>query len=113
VLDRQPEAKCHRFILLVERESHKSCKEAGYNIFTGLTQGTVKVLRNPEKGPKRKKGPQRAQDPQDLSPGGDRLGINGAIHTAPAAAIEVLLGLHRLHLQVGGCLLHLSTETQI
>jgi hypothetical protein len=50
VLDRQPELKGQRLILLVDWDSHTVIKETGYKIFTGLTQGTIKVLRYPEAG---------------------------------------------------------------
>jgi hypothetical protein len=53
VLDRQPEPKGQRLILLIDRDSLTVIKGTGYKIFTGLTQGTVKVLRDPEAGPQK------------------------------------------------------------
>jgi hypothetical protein len=44
VLDSQPEPKDQRLILLIDRDSLTVIKETGYKIFTGLPQGTVKVL---------------------------------------------------------------------
>jgi hypothetical protein len=55
VQDRQPELKGQRLIL-TDRESHAAVRETGYKIFTGLIQGTVKVLRYPEAGPKQEEG---------------------------------------------------------
>jgi hypothetical protein len=51
VLDRLPEPKSPRLILLIYWDSLTVIKETGYKIFTGLTQGTIKVLRDPEAGP--------------------------------------------------------------
>jgi hypothetical protein len=56
VLDRQPELKGQRLILLIDRDSFKTIKVMGYKIFTRLTQGTVKVLRDPEEAPKQEEG---------------------------------------------------------
>jgi hypothetical protein len=50
VLDTQPELKGQRLILLIDRDSLTVIKETGYKIFTGLAQGTIKVLRDPEAG---------------------------------------------------------------
>jgi hypothetical protein len=50
VLDRQPEPKGQRLILLIDWDSLRVMKETRYKIFTGLTQGTVKVLRDPAAG---------------------------------------------------------------
>jgi hypothetical protein len=56
VLDRQPEPKGRRLILLIDWGSLKTIKGMGYKIFTGLTQGIVKVLRDPEEAPKQEEG---------------------------------------------------------
>jgi hypothetical protein len=37
-----------RLILFIDRDSYISIKRTGHRIFTGLSQGTVKVLRDPE-----------------------------------------------------------------
>jgi hypothetical protein len=49
ILDRQPEPKSQR-LLLTDRDSHTAIKGTENKIFTlqGLSQGIVKVLRNPE-----------------------------------------------------------------
>jgi hypothetical protein len=52
-LVRQPEPKGQRLILLIDRDSFTVIKGTGYKIFTGLTQGMVKVLRDPEGGPQK------------------------------------------------------------
>jgi hypothetical protein len=56
VLDRQPELKGQKLILLIDWDSHTAIKETGYDVFTRLTQGTVKVLRDPEAGPQEEEG---------------------------------------------------------
>jgi hypothetical protein len=48
VLDKQPEPKGQRLILHIDRGSYTSIKSTGHRLFTGLSQGTVKVLRDPE-----------------------------------------------------------------
>jgi hypothetical protein len=48
VLDKQSEPKGQRLILHIDWDSYTSIKRTGHKIFTGLTQGTVKVLRDPE-----------------------------------------------------------------
>jgi hypothetical protein len=48
VLDKQSEPKGQRLILHIDRESYTSIKRTGHRIFTGLSQGTVKVLKDPE-----------------------------------------------------------------
>jgi hypothetical protein len=48
VLDKQPEPKGHRLILLVDRDSAKAIKDAGHRVFTGLSEGVFKVLHDPE-----------------------------------------------------------------
>jgi hypothetical protein len=50
VLDRLPELKDQRLILLTEWDSFKN--NQGDKISTGLTQGTIKVLSDPEAGSK-------------------------------------------------------------
>jgi hypothetical protein len=52
VLDRLPQLRGQRLILLIDRDSLKIVKETSYKIFTGLTQGTIKILSDPEAGPK-------------------------------------------------------------
>jgi hypothetical protein len=47
-LYRQSETKGHRLILRIDRDSLVAIKNTGYRIFTGLSQGTVKVLKDPE-----------------------------------------------------------------
>jgi hypothetical protein len=48
VLDRQPEPQGQRLILHIDWYFHEAVKETGYKIFTGLTQGTIKIQRDPE-----------------------------------------------------------------
>jgi hypothetical protein len=48
VLNKQPEPKGLRLILLIDRDSYTYIKRTEHRIFTGLSQGTVKVLRDPE-----------------------------------------------------------------
>jgi hypothetical protein len=48
ILDKQSEPKGQRLILHIDRDSYTSIKRIGHRIFTGLSQGTVKVLRDPE-----------------------------------------------------------------
>jgi hypothetical protein len=48
VLNKQPEPKGLRLILFIDRDSYTCIRRTGHRIFTGLTQGTVKVLRDPE-----------------------------------------------------------------
>jgi hypothetical protein len=48
VLYRQSEPKGHRLILRIDRDSLVAIKSTGYRIFTGLSHGTVKVLKDPE-----------------------------------------------------------------
>jgi hypothetical protein len=48
VLNKQPEPKGLRLILLIDRDSYTCIRRTGHRIFTGLSQGTVKVLRDPE-----------------------------------------------------------------
>jgi hypothetical protein len=47
-LNKQSEPKGHRFILHIDWDSLAVIKSTGYKIFTGLSQGTVKVLKDPE-----------------------------------------------------------------
>jgi hypothetical protein len=47
VLDKQSEPKGHRLILHIDRDSLVAIKSTGYKTFTGLSQGTVKVLKDP------------------------------------------------------------------
>jgi hypothetical protein len=48
ILNRQPEPRGVRLILLIDRNSLSAIKSAGYKIFTGLSQGTVKVMEDPK-----------------------------------------------------------------
>jgi hypothetical protein len=48
VLNKQPEPKGLRLILFIDRDSYASIRRTGHRIFTGLSQGTVKVPRDPE-----------------------------------------------------------------
>jgi hypothetical protein len=48
VLDKQPDPKGQRLILLVDRDSTKGIKETGYRVFTGLSERISKVLHDPE-----------------------------------------------------------------
>jgi hypothetical protein len=48
VLNKQPEPKGLRLILFIDQDSYTSIRRTGHRIFTGLSQGTVKVLRDPE-----------------------------------------------------------------
>jgi hypothetical protein len=66
-LVRQPEPKGQRLILLIDRDSLTAIKGMGYKIFTGLTQGTVKVLRDPEVG--RQKEQATAPSPASMESG--------------------------------------------
>jgi hypothetical protein len=43
-----PQPNGQRLILLIDWDSHTIIKETRNNIFTGPSQGTVKVLRDPE-----------------------------------------------------------------
>jgi hypothetical protein len=48
VLGRQSEPKGQRFFLHIDRDSLETIQKTGYKIFTGLSQGIVKVLKDPE-----------------------------------------------------------------
>jgi hypothetical protein len=48
VLNKQPEPKGLKLILFTDRDSYTRIRRTGHRIFTGLSQGTVKVLRDPE-----------------------------------------------------------------
>lgn len=48
VLDRQSEPKGQRLIMHIDRDSLVTIRSTGYKIFTGFSQGTVKVLKDPE-----------------------------------------------------------------
>jgi hypothetical protein len=47
-LDKQSEPKGLRFILLINRDSYNIIKRTGYKILTGLLEGMIKVLHDPE-----------------------------------------------------------------
>jgi hypothetical protein len=53
LLDRQPEPKSQRLILLIDL---KTSMKTGTYIFIGLIQGTVKILRDAEERPKQEEG---------------------------------------------------------
>jgi hypothetical protein len=44
----QSEPKGQRLILFIDRDSYTTIQRTGHRIFTGLSQGTVKVLKDPE-----------------------------------------------------------------
>jgi hypothetical protein len=48
ILEKQSESKGQRLILHIDRDSFLAIKRTGYKIFTGLSQGTVMVLKDPE-----------------------------------------------------------------
>jgi hypothetical protein len=48
VLNRQSEPKGQRLILHIDRDSLIAIRSTGYKIFTGLWQGTLNVLKDPE-----------------------------------------------------------------
>jgi hypothetical protein len=48
IMDKQSAPKDHRVILHIDLHSFVSIKITGYKIFTGLSYGTVKVLKDPE-----------------------------------------------------------------
>jgi hypothetical protein len=48
VLNKQPEPKGLRLILFIDRDSYATIRRTGHRIFTGLSQGTVKVPRDPK-----------------------------------------------------------------
>jgi hypothetical protein len=47
MLGRQSEPKGQRLILHIDRDSLVTIQKTGYKTFTGLSQGTVKVMRDP------------------------------------------------------------------
>jgi hypothetical protein len=49
ILDKQPEPKGQRFILLIDRDFLSVIKRTGYKIFTGRSRGTVKILKHNHK----------------------------------------------------------------
>jgi hypothetical protein len=48
VLNKQSESKGQRLILFIDRDSYTTIQRTGIKIYTGLSQGTVKVLNDPE-----------------------------------------------------------------
>jgi hypothetical protein len=48
VVNKQSEPKGQRLILHIDRDSYTSIKRTGHSIFTGLSQGTAKILKDPE-----------------------------------------------------------------
>jgi hypothetical protein len=71
VLVSQPEFKGHRLILLIDRESLTAIKGTDYKIFTGLTQGTVKVLKDPEAGPQKEQATATGLESTESGSGGE------------------------------------------
>jgi hypothetical protein len=71
VLVRQPELKGQRLILLIDWDSLTAIKGTGYKIFRGLTQGTVKVLRDPEAGPQKEQATATSPESMESDPGGE------------------------------------------
>jgi hypothetical protein len=69
VLGRQSEPKGQRLILHIDRDSLAAIQKTRYKIFTGLSQGTVKVLKDPEV-PKEEKAP-KSTSSKSGSEGGD------------------------------------------
>jgi hypothetical protein len=49
-LDNASEPIGQRLVLLIDWESFTAVKETGFNIFTGLLQRTIKVLKDPKGG---------------------------------------------------------------
>jgi hypothetical protein len=47
ILHKQPELKGQRLIMLIDQDSLSAIKMTGYKIFTGLSQGVVKVMEDP------------------------------------------------------------------
>jgi hypothetical protein len=47
-MGRQSEPKGHRLILNIDRDSHVAIQKTEYKIFTGLSQETVQILKDPE-----------------------------------------------------------------
>jgi hypothetical protein len=47
-LDKQPDPKGQRLILLIDRDSYNTIKRTRYKILTGLSEGMIKVLHDPE-----------------------------------------------------------------
>jgi hypothetical protein len=73
VLDKQSEPKDQRLILFIDRDSYATIKRTGHKIFTGLSQETVKVLKDPEAQHKQDAMPDTAS-PKSFSEGeGDDL----------------------------------------
>jgi hypothetical protein len=60
VLNSKPELTGNGLIFLIDRDCHKILKKTVHKIFLGLTQGSVKVLRDPEEGPKQEEGAARS-----------------------------------------------------
>jgi hypothetical protein len=48
VLDKQSESKGQRLILFIDHDSYTTIQRTGNEIYTGLSQGNVKVLNDPE-----------------------------------------------------------------
>jgi hypothetical protein len=48
ILDKQPEPKGQRPILLIDWDPFSAIKRTRHKIYTGLSQGTVKILKDPE-----------------------------------------------------------------
>jgi hypothetical protein len=66
----QPEPKGQRLILHIDRDSLVTIRKTGNKIFTGLSQGIVKVLKDPEM---QKRGVHRAVHPRNRPLGGREM----------------------------------------
>jgi hypothetical protein len=62
-------------MLMIDRDSHLSIKETRYKIFTGPTQGTVKVQRDPEARPQQKEGATTSPASTKSVSGGEQAAI--------------------------------------
>jgi hypothetical protein len=71
VLVNQPEHKGQRLIPLIDRESLTAIKGTGYKIYAGLTQGTVKVLKDPEVGPQKEQVTAETPESTESGSGGE------------------------------------------
>jgi hypothetical protein len=71
VLGRKSEPKGQRLFLHIDRDSLMTIQKTGYKIFTGLSQGIVKVLKDPEMQ-KEGGGPSIASS--GSAPGGEGVG---------------------------------------
>jgi hypothetical protein len=84
VLERQLESKGQRLILPVDRDSAKAIKETGYRVFTGQTEGTFKVLSDPENT--------RQGKPIPADPGSTDAGVEGRTIRDTPSEIPLSMG---------------------